>query len=127
MTGYRHSLMNTNFTPSASMQFRIRTYNGVDDGGTVIDPTVPNPIPNTGDTFNFIQGRKYLINVRRVGTVETGIKTDTTDGSTQTWAFDDPAFGNSGKGIGGWCGFQPALGRHIKIEPVPGVPFCKAA
>jgi hypothetical protein len=124
MLGYRHSFMNSANTVPNSMQFRIRTYNGVDDGGTQLTPTVPNPIPNSGDSFLFAQGTRYLINVVRAGTVETGTKTDPA-GGTQVWTFDDPALGDTGKGVGGWCGFQVALGRHAKIEPVPGVPFCR--
>ena len=113
MNGYRHSFINTGATVANSMQFRIRTYNGVDDGGTQLEPTAPNPVPDTGDSFKFVQGRKYLINVKRIGTVETGTKTSTTDAAdVQVWTFDDPALGDApaGKGVGGWCGFQAALG-----------------
>jgi hypothetical protein len=124
-TGYRRSFMNTADTVQNSMQFRLRTYNGVDDGGTLLVPTVPNPIPASGDSFLFVQGTRYLINVVRAGTVETGTKTDPAGGK-QVWTFDDAALGDAGKGVGGWCGFQAALGRHMRIEPVPGVPFCQS-
>jgi hypothetical protein len=87
-TGYRHSFMNTADTVQNSMQFRLRTYNGVDDGGTQLVPTVPNPIPASGDSFLFAQGTRYLINVVRAGTVETGTKTDPAGGK-QVWTFDD--------------------------------------
>jgi hypothetical protein len=48
------------------------------------------------------------------------------DGTTQTWAFTDARLGPSGDAVGGWCGFGVYVGRWLRIEPVPSVPFCQA-
>jgi hypothetical protein len=128
-SGYRHSLANHANTTASSMQFRCRIADGGDDGvdnSPDLVATTPNPVPTSGTSFLMVQGEKYLINYRRVGNTVTAVKTKVSDGTTQTWAFTDARLGPSGDAVGGWCGFGVYLGRWLKIEPVPSVPFCVA-
>jgi hypothetical protein len=128
-TGYRHSFANHANTTDPSMQFRCLICDGNDNGvddAVRPTPTTPNPVPTTGTSFLMLQNQKYLLNYRRVGQVATCVKTKVSDGTTQTWAFDDARLGPSGAAVGGWCGFGVYIGRTLRIEPVPGVPFCRA-
>jgi hypothetical protein len=83
-------------------------------------------VPTNGLSFLMVQNQKYLINYRRVGNTVTAVKTKVSDGTTQTWAFTDARLGPSGDAVGGWCGFGVYVGRWLRIEPVPSVPFCQA-
>jgi hypothetical protein len=125
-TGYRNSFANRSLTAPATMQFRLRTYNGIAlDTGTLINDTTGFTADNVhgGSTFDFPLNVKCKVEIVRSGKAMTCKRTRTDNNAVQEWDFSDTLIGTAGRGVDGWCGFGFYLGAWGRVEPVSGVPF----